>query len=751
MHAGAVALMAFKTLAEEETLIDTMVATGRCEVDEIGTSVEGRTIRLLRMGNPPPAATDRAAILLVGMQHGLEPAGREAILDYADYLSTTADAGDLAMLAAHGVHMIPSVNPDGFEATTRENANGEDLNRDWIALTQPETRAVTEAIGDLQPRFLLDAHEYVGGTSRNDIETNRGGSVQIHGDIIAVGTAVRDAILARATTEGWSNDHWGPDNRGDLIVLDINASYRHIPAVIVETNRTGTPTETQRTDMQYAAIEEIVDYVSTNLTSITSDIDTARAAKAAEGAAGTAAFDIRGGNELDPPPLGYRVTGVIPLFHLQVFGIQVTSPNVVSMAQAAQPLIPFLFDALSEVRVTLGVRLFDLEQPTIPATVQEFAAIVSGSHDPVFEARVLTQASQSGFDPDGELVDIRRGDVQFDATAEAFANISLTVPGIDPDTGQSRFPRLGSDLLMPYGVELFARRGVDIGSAVLWAPLGYFVIEDVEQPDDVEADITLSGRDRMGPLIDWDVLAPREFGASTPVADFFASLVADFYPGASILFDDDTGFAELGRTIVVDENRYEPMKEVADSFGKILYWDGEGVLRVEDAPDADESAEPVWTVKAGRGGVLLDASRRVSSRGAPNGWIVYGEGGTGGGEPVSGAAVDNGPKSLTRWGGTYGKRAKKETLPMVTTTGQARAAAAERLRRHLGVASSDDFGAKVNPALRPRHPVLAVYRDGNRGPRTVETLTIPLTVTGAMKGTTRERTHIVIGSSVEVV
>lgn len=172
--------MAFLTLEQEAALIDSLVVTGRCEVDIIGESVQGRPIRLLRMGNPPPPPDARPLVLLVGMQHGLEPAGREAILNMAQLLSTTSDAGLLSLLSTYGVHMIPSVNPDGYVAGTRDNANDQDLNRDWIALTQPETRAVSQVVGRLQPMILVDHHEYRGTVDRNDIECNRGGGPQIH-------------------------------------------------------------------------------------------------------------------------------------------------------------------------------------------------------------------------------------------------------------------------------------------------------------------------------------------------------------------------------------------------------------------------------------------------------------------------------------------------------------------------------------------------------------------------------------------
>jgi hypothetical protein len=732
--------MAFRTLQQEADLIDTLVSTGRCAVDVIGESVEGRPIRLLRMGDPPPAVGARPAVLLVGMQHGLEPAGREAILDFADYLSTTVDSGELAFLASHGVHLIPSVNPDGFEAVTRENANGEDLNRDWVVLTQPETRVVSLTVGQLKPMILVDHHEYVGTVDRNDLECNRGGNPQIHDDIVAHGSALRDQILGRMTTEGWSNDHWGPDDRGDLIVLDINSSLRHIVSIIIETNRTGTPSEADRTTMHYQAIEEILDFTITNVATIETDIDGAIADKIAEGAAGVAPFDIRGGNVLDPPPLGYRITGVLPNFHLQAFGL-VVQGSVVSMAQAAQPLIPYLFDPLSEVLVATGVRLFGLSAPAVVADVVEFAEVVHGSHQPTFEARVLT-SFQDGADPVGATIPVLGGDVQFDATAAVFASLQLITAGVDEDeTGESRFPRLVTDLLAPYGNEIWARRGVDVGDAVLWSPLGYFRIDSAEQADAPYGELSLSGQDRMAGLIDARLVTTRSFAPNTSVASVFAVMVGEVYPQATIVFDDDTGFADIDRRVMFEEDRYAPLAELAQAFGKIMYWDGEGVLRIESAPD---ESVPLWEVKAGTDGVLVSAGRRVNREGVFNGVVARGEGGDQQ-DPVFAAAVDIGPNSPTRWGGRFGKVPRFYASPFIKTEAQALSTARAMLRRRLGAPHSADFGTVANPALRPWHPIRVTQRDGNREIHVVQSVTIPLNADGTMSGTTRERTQVLIG------
>src|SRR5690554_1365324 len=733
--------MAFLTLGQEAALIDSLVATGRCEVDIIGESVQGRPIRLLRMGNPPPPPDARPLVLLVGMQHGLEPAGREAILNTAQMLSTTSDAGLLSLLSTYGVHMIPSVNPDGFVAGTRNNANDQDLNRNWIALTQPETRAVSKVVGRLQPMILVDHHEYVGTVTRNDIECNRGGGPQIHPLIVGHGSDLRDQILARMTTEGWSNDHWGPDNRGDLIVLDINSSMRNIVSIIIETNRTGNPTETDRVTMHTQAIEEILDFAATNADTIAADIETAKAELTAKGAAGTEPFNVRGGNILDPPPLAYRITGVVPQFHLQVFGIQVQGPGVVvSMAQPAQPLIPFLFDPLSEVHVTIGQRLFSIPTPVVIATPQDFAPVVSGSHTLLTHVRLVT-GFPTGYDPDGVDIPVRSGTVELDATADVFATLDLEIPGVDPETGRPWFPRRSVDPLAPYGAELFVRVGVDLGDRTLWSPLGYFRIDDLDQSDAPDGQIRISGSDRMAGIIDARLVEPMEFSRTATYAQVVTALVQDAHPLAVVAFDDDSGDRTIGRRLIVEEDRYEALRDLAESLGKLVWWDGEGILRVADAPDA---TVPVWHVRAGRHGVLVSAQRRVTRQGIYNAVVAQGEATSG--TPARAVVIDDGPLSPTRWGGPFGKVPRFYSSPLLTTRGQARAAAASILRRSLGMPYSVSLGAITNPALRPHDPIRVTLRDGSRDLHIVDTMSIPRSVEGGpMQLTTRSMTDVRLG------
>ena len=80
------------------------------------------------------------------------------------------------------MHVIPLVNPDGVDlGHWRHNTGGVDLNRDWEAFKQPETRVVRETFSEIfqQPGhelwFAVDFHSTqrdVFYTLERNLETN---------------------------------------------------------------------------------------------------------------------------------------------------------------------------------------------------------------------------------------------------------------------------------------------------------------------------------------------------------------------------------------------------------------------------------------------------------------------------------------------------------------------------------------------------------------------------------------------------
>ncbi|GGW81889.1 M14 family zinc carboxypeptidase [Streptomyces lomondensis] len=96
--------------------------------------------------------------------HGNEWEGTDAALRIVERLATAQDSKTRDLLAHSRLYFNVTANPDGRIAGTRANANGFDLNRDFVTASQPETRVMRRIELDKQPAVLLDLHGYVNGT-----------------------------------------------------------------------------------------------------------------------------------------------------------------------------------------------------------------------------------------------------------------------------------------------------------------------------------------------------------------------------------------------------------------------------------------------------------------------------------------------------------------------------------------------------------------------------------------------------------
>ena len=131
----------------------------------IGRSVEDSPLWAVRLYRGKDKDSDAQAqkvsdqecvALLVGQQHGDEPAGCEALLKLIGELSL--DASKLS----HNLDLwiVPRINPDGAERQKRRNANDKDLNRDHLILSQPETKAIHQLARKIRPHLFVDCHEF---------------------------------------------------------------------------------------------------------------------------------------------------------------------------------------------------------------------------------------------------------------------------------------------------------------------------------------------------------------------------------------------------------------------------------------------------------------------------------------------------------------------------------------------------------------------------------------------------------------
>jgi murein peptide amidase A len=111
------------------------------EPERLGRSWEGRLIEAVHV------AGDGPRILVIGCIHGNECEG----IEVTRLLERSAPTADLWL-----VHQL---NPDGFARRGRHNSRGVDLNRDFLAATQRETRIARTLIQRLKPDVTIWFHQ----------------------------------------------------------------------------------------------------------------------------------------------------------------------------------------------------------------------------------------------------------------------------------------------------------------------------------------------------------------------------------------------------------------------------------------------------------------------------------------------------------------------------------------------------------------------------------------------------------------
>ncbi len=102
-----------------------------CRVYSLGTSVNGRDIWAIKITADPDTPADKPAVKYISTMHGDEPVGTEMCLYFADELLQEygEDPYITDFVDRTIVWLVPMMNPDGFVARRRRNANNVDLNR----------------------------------------------------------------------------------------------------------------------------------------------------------------------------------------------------------------------------------------------------------------------------------------------------------------------------------------------------------------------------------------------------------------------------------------------------------------------------------------------------------------------------------------------------------------------------------------------------------------------------------------------
>ncbi|MCX7835799.1 MAG: M14 family zinc carboxypeptidase [bacterium] len=145
----------------------------RARVDTIGISIQNRPLVAITLGDNinQPNFQNRPTIMFIGCIHGNEKPGAPLLLNYAEFLLDSSEYHATAnrIMAECRTLILPVANPDGYNAHTRGNAAGSDLNRNFPCKTtadsidsedgrQPETRALMRWSHQQKPLLSLNFH-----------------------------------------------------------------------------------------------------------------------------------------------------------------------------------------------------------------------------------------------------------------------------------------------------------------------------------------------------------------------------------------------------------------------------------------------------------------------------------------------------------------------------------------------------------------------------------------------------------------
>ncbi len=127
---------------------------GLFTMEDVGTSVEGRTLSLVRVGTGP------LRVMLWSQMHGDEPTATLALLDILNGMIVRRTEPWLqTLLEEVSIVMLPLLNPDGAERRERLNAVGININRDAVALASPEAQVLRSVYDRFRPDFGFNLHD----------------------------------------------------------------------------------------------------------------------------------------------------------------------------------------------------------------------------------------------------------------------------------------------------------------------------------------------------------------------------------------------------------------------------------------------------------------------------------------------------------------------------------------------------------------------------------------------------------------
>ena len=133
--------------------------SGTCEVDVLGSTVDGRDIDLLTIGDE---SEGKSKLWVIARQHPGETMSEWWMEGFVSRLLDQTDPVSRELLSQATFYVVPNMNPDGsFRGHLRSNAAGANLNREWETPSlelSPEVFHVLNKMKETGVDFCLDVH-----------------------------------------------------------------------------------------------------------------------------------------------------------------------------------------------------------------------------------------------------------------------------------------------------------------------------------------------------------------------------------------------------------------------------------------------------------------------------------------------------------------------------------------------------------------------------------------------------------------
>ena len=411
----------------------------RVRVVEIGRTVLGRPINMFVIGYPAPPATPEAVAATSPVAvncnvHGNEPGDREACLIMARQLAFGDDARTIDVLSHSTVLIIPTINGDGRAANTRGNSTGQDLNRDYSLIRQPETAAFVQMVRDYRPVAGYDGHEY-GNSQTGDLPMLPPRHQNVAQEIFDQSLGmIEDHMYVEGAKDGWWACPYGCQNGSGVglseeTILRNTLGLKNVVNSLLELRSSGGQTRpdegstaNNRRRKAFSALwtfNEFIDYHRATL----GNIKQARAEAIEFQAGNTGRLVFRGSRVvplhpaphpgeagpredapvpemiLDSAPCAYKLTeeqyngartdgpggvGATVAERIAAHGwkvVKVADGYIVPLAQPERGLIPLMLDAQGAEELVAGVRVYPTStgRHNGPLTVSGFTCLAGAS------------------------------------------------------------------------------------------------------------------------------------------------------------------------------------------------------------------------------------------------------------------------------------------------------------------------------------------------------------------------------------